>query len=174
MKQSQQPGFILLFAVLLVSIVLTVTLVLLDITLRQLVLSAINRDSQKAYYAAYAGIDCAVYWDRDYPSNISDTVKPFGSYTSSAQPPENPATLECGFDHSVPDGSPAAILLIAFADGSCASVTVTKSAPSGNDGDTVIISNGYNLGDATSCPANTNQARLVERTLRTTYNDNWK
>ncbi len=180
MKNFKQNGFVLLFAVLLVSIVLTVTLVLLDITLRQLVLSATNRDSQKAYYAAHAGLDCAIFWDRD--KNVVDH-KPFGSYTNAPQDPEPPGiTVQCGDTNDPVDWSEnvgstigTALIDIVFSDGSCAKLKVTKQAPDEDEetGDTIIQSSGYNLSNASACP-DANSNRLVERTLVTTYNDNWK
>ena len=168
-NQRNKKGFVLLFAVLLVSIVLTVTLVLLDITLRQLVLSATNRDSQKAYYAAYSGIDCVIYWDRDATDG---TYWPFGKYDAAPVLPGGTGSIECSKAQSDPTAANPSIFKIAFDDGSCARVEVTKAIPVGGNGDTIIVSNGYNLGDEDDCP-NVSSNRLVERTLSTTYNDNW-
>ena len=180
MKNFKQNGFVLLFAVLLVSIVLTVTLVLLDITLRQLVLSATNRESQRAYYAAHGGIDCAIFWDRD---NSTDNDRPLGSYTTlnGSVGPAGDTTITCGNGVDDPadwdNTNKTASINVGFADGSCARVVVIKQIPSATPpniyGDTTILSFGYNQGDSGACPSVTGN-RLVERTLRTTYNDNWK
>lgn len=171
MNKKKQKGFVLLFAVLLVSIVLTVTLVLLDITLRQLVLSAIGQDSQKAYYAAYAGIDCAIFWDRDNPNS---SFKPFGAVVGSSIDSPDGSGVGCGAATSNVDHNSTthtATFRIKIGGGGCAEVEVQKlinaSLP-----DTLIRSRGYNLGDEGDCPS-PSSSRLVERALVTRYNDNW-
>jgi hypothetical protein len=70
---NKQQGFVILYAVLLVSIVLTVSLTLLNITLKQLILSLVARESSYAFYAADSGRACAQYWDSFY-----DETNPFG------------------------------------------------------------------------------------------------
>lgn len=57
-----QNGFALLLTLVVVSVVLAIGLSLLDITLKQLVLSGTGRDSEIAFQAAYAGRDCGNYW----------------------------------------------------------------------------------------------------------------
>lgn len=60
--EQQQSGFALLLTLIVVSVVLAIGLTLIDITLKQLVISSTNRDSEIAFHAAYAGAECAQYW----------------------------------------------------------------------------------------------------------------
>lgn len=64
-QEKQNKGFALLLTLVVVSVVLAIGLSLLDITLKQLVLSGTARDSEIAFHAAYAGVECAEYWVRD-------------------------------------------------------------------------------------------------------------
>ncbi|MEK7650637.1 MAG: hypothetical protein AAB364_02095 [Patescibacteria group bacterium] len=75
--KNQKAGVAILFAILLVSIVLTVGLTLLNITLRQLVLSSLARESQFAFYAADSARNCARYYD----SLENPDERPFGYFT---------------------------------------------------------------------------------------------
>ncbi len=61
-RSKLNNGFVLLYAVLVSSIVLTVGLLLANILLKQLVIAGAARDAKIAYYAADAGRDCALYW----------------------------------------------------------------------------------------------------------------
>lgn len=61
-RQSRKRGFTILFAVLIGSILLAVGLAIFDITVRELRLSSIARESQIAIYAADSGAECALYW----------------------------------------------------------------------------------------------------------------
>lgn len=60
--QKNTSGFALLLTLVVVSIVLAIGLTLLDITLKQLILSSTGRDSEIAFHTAYAGAECARYW----------------------------------------------------------------------------------------------------------------
>ena len=81
LKKSQ--GFAILYAVLMVSILLTISLTLLDISYKQLVLSSINKESKLAYYATVSALSCANYWEKTkfYSDN------PFGYFDYSTDPP---------------------------------------------------------------------------------------
>ena len=57
-KLNKNGGVALLYAVLLVSIVLTISLSLLNITFKQIVLTAVSRDSQIAHFNAWSAVDC--------------------------------------------------------------------------------------------------------------------
>ena len=62
-KHKKERGFIALIAMIVVSTVLALSIGILDITLRDLIISNIERESLKALYAANAGIDCALHYD---------------------------------------------------------------------------------------------------------------
>lgn len=63
MINNKQKGFTLLYAVLVSSIVLSASLSIINIALKQHKLSALSRESQIAFYAANTGVDCALYWN---------------------------------------------------------------------------------------------------------------
>jgi Tfp pilus assembly protein PilV len=59
--KKSQSGFALLLTLVVVSIILAVGLSLLNITMKQLSLSSIARESEIAFYAASTGIECMQY-----------------------------------------------------------------------------------------------------------------
>jgi hypothetical protein len=59
-KQSQ--GFALLMALIVVSVVISIGLSVLDLTMKQVRLSTNSKDSEIAFHAANAGLECARYW----------------------------------------------------------------------------------------------------------------
>ena len=62
-RTERKRGFTLLFAALTASLILAVSLSILSISLRESQLSGVARDSQFAFYAADAGVECVLYWD---------------------------------------------------------------------------------------------------------------
>lgn len=54
-------GFTLLFASLIVSVMLSISLSIAHVTLTELTLSSAGRDSQLAFYNADTGLECALY-----------------------------------------------------------------------------------------------------------------
>ncbi len=141
-KVNCSLGFTLLLSLIVVSAVLSVGLGVFDIVYRELILSGIGRESQKAFYAADTGIECALYWD----------VKRGEISTSS------PSTIECA-GQSASVGGLTSAFQITLPDGSCFKVIVDKSDPAR----TVLESRGYN----TACDST--GLRKVERALRVSY-----
>ena len=68
-------GFALLLAVLVSVIVLTIGLTILNSALKQLFLSEVALESERSFHAAYAGVECAQFW------NVADA---WGVGTSSS------------------------------------------------------------------------------------------
>jgi len=62
-KKQKNRGITLLFAVLVSVLVLGVGASIVNLALKQIVLSVSARDSQFAFYASNTGIDCALYWE---------------------------------------------------------------------------------------------------------------
>lgn len=62
-RDTSQKGFTLLLAALISSIVLAVGAAIFGIAQKQVMLSALGRDSQFAFYAADTIAECALYWD---------------------------------------------------------------------------------------------------------------
>lgn len=57
-----QSGFALLMALIVVSVVVSIGLTVLDLTLKQVRLSTNSKDSETAFHAANAGMECARYY----------------------------------------------------------------------------------------------------------------
>ena len=67
-------GFTIFFATLVTSLALAIGLVIFDLTIRELDLSATATQSQFAIYAADTGAECALYWNSHYGAlNSEDT-----------------------------------------------------------------------------------------------------
>jgi len=66
---SPQGGFALLLALIVTSVALAIGLSLLDVTVKQIALSATTRESEIAFQAAAAGMDCLVFARSHYPAN---------------------------------------------------------------------------------------------------------
>ncbi len=138
-------------SVLVAGMLLSIALAIANIAMKQVLLASSGRESQFAFYAADAGMECALYWD------IRQEV--FGTST--------PTTISCNADGVSGNQANAAIPIpasqnvtfsITFAPQSyCATVTVEK-----NGGATRVISRGYNTCD-TSSP------RRVERSIEANY-----
>lgn len=59
---QKQNGFALLMALVVVSVVVSIGLSVLDLSLKQLRLSTNSKDSETAFHATNAGLECARYW----------------------------------------------------------------------------------------------------------------
>jgi len=83
-KIHQNQGVVLLYAVLMVSIVLTISLSLLNITYKQIILTAVSRESQISHFNAWSAVDCVLSINRSFGIQGSldemDT-NPFGYFT---------------------------------------------------------------------------------------------
>ncbi len=75
---NNQSGFALLLAIVVSSIVLAVGLTMLSITVKQLTLSAVSRESSISFEAAAASLECIRYWRLKNPTDYSKD-----SYTTS-------------------------------------------------------------------------------------------
>ncbi len=99
-KINKNHGVVLLYAVLLVSIVLTISLSLLNITFKQIVLTAVSRESQKAHFTALSALDCVTFTDlsfRDPSYKTNDNLdNPFGVFTFDLFSVPSSVTLAVG------------------------------------------------------------------------------
>jgi Tfp pilus assembly protein PilX len=59
---NQKSGFALMMALIVVSVVVSIGLTVLDLTLKQVRLSTNSKESETAFHAANAGLECARYW----------------------------------------------------------------------------------------------------------------
>ena len=82
-KHAQPPaGFALLITLIVVSVVVSIGLTLLDLTIKQIRLSSGSKDSEIAFHAANAGVECARYWRRveqdDFETGATASLGCFG------------------------------------------------------------------------------------------------
>lgn len=89
-KQRTTEGFALLLAIVIASILLAVGLTMLSITVKQLTLSSIARESEIAFHAAAAGMECIRYHRRE-----NDTLQFTDAVTADGAAP----VIDC-FDQS--------------------------------------------------------------------------
>ncbi|MCA9356707.1 pilus assembly PilX N-terminal domain-containing protein [Candidatus Nomurabacteria bacterium] len=63
-KNKTESGFALLMTMIVVGAVISIGLSMLDLTLRQVRLSTNAKESEIAFHAANAGLECAQFWRR--------------------------------------------------------------------------------------------------------------
>ncbi|OGF67763.1 hypothetical protein A3I27_03180 [Candidatus Giovannonibacteria bacterium RIFCSPLOWO2_02_FULL_43_11b] len=68
----RRQGIALLLSVIIVSIILAVSVGVSNIVSTEISLSNTSRQSQLAFYASDAGVDCAIYWDTVHDGNGMD------------------------------------------------------------------------------------------------------
>lgn len=162
-KTRTQRGFTLLYAVLISSILLAIGIAIFEITVRELRLSSVVRESQYAFYAADSGIECVLYWDMQASSSRVFYPGASQTITCDSQSIPNVGGSAFGTPNTFSAGIPG--------PNRCVSVTVTKSKVDPVDISpnpavrTVIDSRGYNV----ACSELGTNASAVERTLRVTY-----
>ena len=177
MAKFKQSGFVILYAVILVSIVLTISLSIFNIVYRQLVLSSTVRDSQFSLFAADSIFDCVKYWDVAYQGYELPTAanRLFGFFddnnvfvagvgidikcgllTDSSIDRSGPSYEISNFEFNISESEPAG------AQKSCVKGEVKKSLTTQK---TDIRVWGYN----TDCPNISSYNRAVERILMSRY-----
>lgn len=63
-KTDEEAGFALLMTLIVVGVVVSVGMAILDLSIKQVRLSTNARESEVAFHAANAGMECARYWRR--------------------------------------------------------------------------------------------------------------
>ncbi len=172
--QEPQAGSTLFLSILLISIVLVLGINISTIAFKELRFSAFGRDSQKAFYAADTGAECALY--HDYIEYAPDSAFP-------ANPTETPSFIQCAGRSLTPlvvgtaASSSKSEFYLKFSNSDadpCVHVTVEKGDTDG-DGSvmTQIESLGVDVSDksATDCSAAASQTRRVQRAIRIRYGD---
>ncbi|KKP56173.1 MAG: hypothetical protein UR80_C0037G0004 [Parcubacteria group bacterium GW2011_GWB1_35_5] len=160
-KYENKKGITLFIAVVIMGILLLISFAVINITLKATLFASSGRDSQYAFFAADAGIECAIYWDSAFD------ISKFATSTSGS--PINCAGKTISNGGAIPGNSnpiliggggsanPTSTFYFTLDQGensvaSCAIVTVTKNT----DGSTYIKSRGYNTCD-------TSNPRRIER-----------
>lgn len=147
---KKDTGFTLLIATIVVSLLLIISFAVVNVALKQLILSNYAQESQFAFYNAESGIECALHWDLRNPTNPGTSA--FGA---------TPRTISCSSNTTLPVGGvgPVNTFTVNFAPPGkgCVVVTVTKAGVS-----TTVDSKGYN-----TCSGSSN--RRLERGITITY-----
>ncbi len=94
-QHNKNKGFTLFVSLLVSSLILSISLSLSNIILKQLVFTYTGKESQIAFYAADSGAECALYWDRK--GFLGETVYDgsFATKTVSTDP-MGPLDIFCG------------------------------------------------------------------------------
>jgi hypothetical protein len=135
-KTTYRSGFALLFSIVVVSVVVITTLAVSSIVRRGLELTSVGERSMEAFFAADAGLECALYWDIKERAANGRSVLNYGSG----------GTISC-LDPSITvsrSGQVASFSLRNVARDLCSDVTVTVAGLT-----TTVSSRGYNTCDET-------------------------
>lgn len=172
--KTKQRGFALLIAVIFMSVMLTLGLALGSLGYKQQILASAAIESQHAFYAADAALECALYADQQ----LNFFVNP-GPSVPSGGPPSFAPRMTCDgslatFPSAVPNGIvswSAAEWVITMRlsldlGTRCADITVNKRTPA--PARTFIFSQGYNVSCATVAAA-PGDARFSSRGLNISY-----
>ena len=161
--KQKQRGFTLLVAVIFMSVMLAFGLALGSLSYKQQVLASSSIESQYAFYAADAGLECALYADQK--QNL---------FAYPASNPGSAPKVTC--DNALPISSSetwtTSRWIIAnrlSLDGTtrCVDITVYKPNPSVG-GSTYIFSQGYDV-SCTTVGSPPNGARFVARGINIRY-----
>lgn len=87
--KSEQSGFALLISLIIVAVVITVGVSILELTIKQVQLASNAKESEVAFHAANAGMECARFVRRDNSDDMEagNPVSPscFGGSTASTR-----------------------------------------------------------------------------------------
>ncbi|MEK7113292.1 MAG: pilus assembly PilX N-terminal domain-containing protein [Patescibacteria group bacterium] len=156
--KEKNKGFVLLYSMMLSAVLLTITLSVLNISLREIKFSTSGKETNDAFFAADTGAECALYYDRP---DIDRFVPP----TNDPNVP-----LNCSRDIPLSNGSnnlwnySFQITDLGSDGNGCAKVQVLKDR-NGPLIKTTITSKGYNNGGS-SCIFDDFS---VERLIKLTY-----
>jgi hypothetical protein len=146
---KKQSGFALLFTVLIITLILTITVGISSTTFKQGVLSGLARDSQTAFYQADRLLECALQYHTKTPGGMYDnSMFTCGglSYGRSFTPPDGILYYKSSNAGLIP---PCAVLRV-----------IPKNSTTLDNSASLQVS-GYNI-----CQAH---PRQVERTLLVTF-----
>jgi hypothetical protein len=174
--KKQQGGYIILFTVLIVTLILAMSLGIANVTVREQNLTRSSRESHYALFAADTGGECVLYHYNKPTSYNNDEPNPFHLLVSGSR---MPVTLKCAGQEitsvSIPPLPGSGDLYIfpplELARGCVIiSARIDEERPGGaaSDRRDTLIAKGYNVScdQATSNPVS---PRRVERVLEYTY-----
>lgn len=147
-----QTGFVLPLTLIVVSIIVTISATVAIVIGGELEFSALSRESQKSFFAADAGSECAIYWDIKEYAFSSSSPTAINCLSFSGTPTANGDNTYFTFSMNLNNGS-------------CVDVVVDKRSPPA----TAIESFGYNYASVSGGTCQSTDSRLVERALRVRY-----
>ncbi len=176
---NKQKGITLVIAMTTITLLLSISLSISNIVLRQIKITNLNNSSKPAFFVADSAMECAMYHDTMVIASSTDPSidlnKDFSTalFGASSTVKSLKASIKCGQNLTkvVVDHTNSALSVNTFDigyDNFCARVTVKKT-----DVDTEIVSRGYNTklltGDSGCDLSNIDSRRLVERGLTIKY-----
>lgn len=161
--KNKKKGFALLLSVVLTSIILSITLGITEIGLKELSFSTSARETNNAFFAADNGIECATFHDRNFPPSSFPLAGPATALSCGA-----PLNITPIYTGGVNTGTYTFnVTGLNENNMGCAKVTVFKDGVTSPPFiSTVITAKGYNLGDGSCNSTNPNR---IEREIRVTY-----
>ena len=153
-KLEHSGGFVILFAVMLSSIILAITIGVLNISYKEIKFSTSAKDTNDAFFAADVGAECALFYDKAGGNVFIENSTETGVFCNG-----DTSFMEINYPIWK-----FTVSKLGNEEQGCVVVTVDKSSPSA----TKIISKGYNDGGSipNSCTSGEN---TVERQLELTY-----
>ncbi|NUQ57156.1 MAG: GIY-YIG nuclease family protein [Candidatus Paceibacter sp.] len=149
LKSYLTGGFTLLMSLLVISIILSIGLGVSDVIIRETKISGLGRESQVAFSAADAGVECAFFWEIKHPGLTQSAFNSANSVSCAGN------TVNNNFSTNISN------FTLNLGNSSCVSVKVDKaSSPT----QTIIESRGYNTDCGAVSPFK------VERAIRLTLN----
>jgi len=161
---KNNSGFTLLLSVLVASIILALGISIFNILSWHVMISDIGKQSQFAFYAADAGVDCALY--HDYKKNLFSTT--------TADAPDEISCLGDNYNVKatiIEDGCRQVFYMPvgSGAEPHCVEVTIEKVSVGSNLVETTLTSKGYNRGWSESNDCSESFPRKIERAVRLNY-----
>ena len=150
-KDSNSGGYAIMFSVIMISVISTITIGILNSTYKQLILSSLAKDSQTAFYESDIATDCALY--ADIVQNKNSPFKNGDNWECGNLNLKVENVSELGYTLSAPDPSSSA---------PCFNISVSKTDNGDGTYQTEIKAKGYNICDKSN-------RRVVEREIQIDY-----
>ncbi len=146
---TRQPGFVILFSIVISAIVLLISAGVYKIASQEVILSGISRESLRAFYAADSGIECAL------GEGVHTQV-------------QIPQSVSCaGSTHTL--NGITGMFSVNFEDNTCAQVTVTEELNDLGQLTRELFSRGFNTPCDNNGQPDFQYKSLVERTLHVRF-----
>ncbi len=164
-KIEKNRGFVILFAVILSSMLLAVTMGIANIALKEIKFGTSAKDTNNSFFAADTGIECALINDKGDTSVFPLPGPATQQITCASSVPNN---ITVSFAGNASTGTYTFVVTgLGSSTTSCARVTVFKDGASSPPYvKTNVTSKGYNIGNAACDSSNPDR---IEREIQTNY-----